>query len=158
VLEEQRLDSVHDCAGFFCGVPALDEYLRKFASPHRRRGVSQTYVLVESREASRVLGYYALSAAQLEVAALTEADRKRLPRYPVPCIRMGRFAMSLSKRGQGLGKLLIGAAVDRCLKTRQEVAAYALIVGAKDRTAAEFYEHYGLVRCRDAAQTLRLPL
>ena len=48
VLEEQRLDNdIHDCAGFDCGVPALNDYLRKFASQHRRRGVSQTYVLVD---------------------------------------------------------------------------------------------------------------
>jgi len=31
MLEYQRLDTgVHDCAGFDCGVPALNAYLRKF--------------------------------------------------------------------------------------------------------------------------------
>lgn len=159
MLEEQRLDArVHDCAGFDCGVPALNEYLRRLATQHRRRGLSQTFVLVDDADIGRVIGYYSLSAAQLDTAALAESDRRRLPRYPIPCIRMGRLAVSLSSRGQGLGRLLVGAAVDRCLRARAEVAAYALIVDAKDDAAVAFYEHYGFARCVDAPRTLYLPL
>jgi predicted GNAT family N-acyltransferase len=159
VLEEQRLDTgIHDCGGFDCGVPALNDYLRKFASQHRRRGVSQTYVLVDGSAPTQVLGYYSLSAAQLEAESLSDAERKRLPRYPIPCIRMGRLAVSSSSRGQGHGRLLVGLAVERCLKARQEVAAYALIVDAKDEGAADFYRHYGFAACRDAPRMLYLAL
>ena len=159
VLEEERLDTaIHDCAGFDCGVPALNDYLRKFANQHRRRGVSQTYVLVDDRAPTQVLGYYTLSAAQLEAESLSDAERKRLPRYPILCIRMGRLAVSSLSRGQGHGRVLIGLAVERCLKARQEVAAYALVVDAKDESAVEFYRHYGLTACRDAPRTLYLAL
>jgi hypothetical protein len=41
-------------------------------------------------------------------------------------------------RARGLGKLLVGCAVDRCLKTSQQVAAYALAVDAKDDSSAAF--------------------
>jgi hypothetical protein len=55
VLEEQRLaTAIHDCAGFDCGVPALNDYLGKFASQHRRRGVSQTFVLVDNSAPTQV--------------------------------------------------------------------------------------------------------
>lgn len=159
VLEEQRLDTaIHDCVGFDCGVPALNDYLRKFASQHRRRGVSQTFVLVDDSAPTQVLGYYTLSAAQLEAGSLSDAERKRLPRYPIPCIRMGRLAVSLASRGEGYGRLLIGLAVERCLKARREVAAYALVVDAKDEIAVEFYRHYGFTACRDAPLTLYLAL
>ncbi len=48
LIEQQRLDTgIHDCAGIDCGVPAVNDYPRKFASQHRRRGVSQTFVLVD---------------------------------------------------------------------------------------------------------------
>jgi predicted GNAT family N-acyltransferase len=159
VLEEQRLDTgIHDCAAFDCGVPALNDYLRRFASQHRRRGVSQTYVLVDDGTSTHVLGYYTLSAAQLEADSLGDAERKRLPRYPIPCIRMGRLAVSQAVRGQGHGRVLIGLAVERCLKAREEVAAYALVVDAKDEQAVSFYRHYGFAACRDAPRTLYLPL
>jgi predicted GNAT family N-acyltransferase len=159
VPEEQRLDSnIHDCTAFDCGIPALNDYLVKFATQHRRRGVSQTYVLVNSSDPAVVLGYYTLSAAQIDVVQILEADRKRLPRYPIACIRMGRLACRIDQQGKGLGQLLIGCAVDRCLKAREEIAAYALVVDAKDGRAKSFYEYYGFTACVDRPLTLYLPL
>lgn len=159
MLEEQRLDgTVHDCENFDCGVQALNEYLVRFATQHRRRGVSQTYVLVDPAERSAVLGYYTLSAAQLDAAQISEVDRKRLPRFPIPCFRMGRLACRRDQQGKGIGRLLIGCAVERCLKAREEVASYALIVDAKDDRAKEFYQHYGFIPCLDQPRTLYLPL
>jgi GNAT superfamily N-acetyltransferase len=104
------------------------------------------------------LGYYSLSAAQIDVDQLDERARQKLPRYPVPCFRMGRLATHAAHRGRGLGKVLIGCAVERCLEARKQVAAYALLVDAKSDAAKAFYEHYGFIACRDAPMTLYLPL
>jgi predicted N-acetyltransferase YhbS len=71
---------------------------------------------------------------------------------------MGRLACRADQHGRGLGKLLVGCAVDRCLKARQQVAAYALIVDAKDDSAAAFYMHFGFSRFMDAKLALYLPL
>jgi len=159
VLEEHALDpAVHDRAGFDCGVPELNEYLRRFADQHRRKGISSVYVLVDSASPGVILGYYTLSAAEVDAARLADVDRRRLPRYPVPCIRMGRLACRADQRGRGLGRLLVACAVDRCLKARKQVAAFALIVDAKDAHARAFYEHYGFVPTRDTPMTLYLPL
>ena len=159
MLEEQAFDPQrHDRAGFNCGIPELNEYLHRFATQHRRKGISAVHVLVESGAPSLILGYYTLSAAQVDVAELRDTDRKKLPRFPVPCFRMGRLACRADRQGQGFGKLLIACAVDRCLQARKHVAAYALIVDAKDDKAAAFYSHYGFVPCADSTMTLYLPL
>lgn len=159
MLEDLPLDPArHDRAGFSCGVAELDDYLRRFAAQHRRRGIGNVYVLVDSAAPGLILGYYTLGAAQVDAAGLTDADRKRLPRYPVPCFRMGRLACRADRRGQGLGKLLMGCAVERCLQARKQVGAYALIVDAKNPAAKAFYLHYGFKPCVDAPMTLYLPL
>jgi len=159
VLEEQALDSaLHDRAGFSCGVPELDVYLHRFAVQHSRKGVSTVHVLVNTARPGLILGYYTLSAAQVDVLQLSDADRKKLPRYPVPCFRMGRLACRADQRGQGLGKLLMGCAVDRCLQARRQVAAFALLVDAKNQQAKTFYQHYGFTPCTDSPMTLYLPL
>jgi predicted GNAT family N-acyltransferase len=159
VLEEQPLDpDVHDRTGFTCGVSELDDYLRHFAVQHRRKGVSAVYVLVDNSDPSLILGFYTLSAAQLDIAGLGDAERKKLPRYPVPCFRMGRMACRADRRGEGLGRLLVGCAVERCLQARKQVAAYALVVDAKSSEAKAFYEKYGFRPCADAPMTLDLPL
>ena len=132
MLEEQAFDPErHDRAGFRCGVTELDEYLRRFANQHRRKGFGTVFVLVDTAAPRLILGYYTLGAAQVDAAALSEADGKKLPRYPVPCFRMGRLACRADRQGQGLGKLLVACAVDRCLQARKQVAAYALIVDAR---------------------------
>ena len=57
-----------------------------------------------------------------------------------------------------LGKLLVACAVDRCLQALRQVAAFALIVDAKNLAAKEFYQHYGFVPSVDSPMTLYLPL
>jgi predicted GNAT family N-acyltransferase len=159
VLEEQPLNpNLHDRAAFTCGIPELDGYLHRLAAQHARKGVSTVHVLVDTESPSVILGFYTLSAAQVDLAELTDSDRKKLPRYPVPCFRMGRLACRADKRGQGLGKLLMGCAVERCLQARKQVAAFALMVDAKSSDAKTFYEHYGFTPCIDAPITLYLPL
>lgn len=159
MFEEQPLDSArHDRAGFRCGIPELDDYLQRMATQHRRKGFSNVYVLVEVDKPDEIIGYYTLSAAQVDTEALGEADRKKLPRYPVPCFRMGRLACRFDRHGQGIGKLLVGCAVQRCLLARQQVGAFALIVDAKNISAKAFYEHYGFAPSPDAPMTLYLPL
>ncbi len=159
MLDDLPLDpAIHDRQGFACGVPALDEYVQRFADQHRRRGISSVYVLTDSAQPELILGYYTLSAAEVDGLQLSEAERKKLPRYPVPCFRMGRLACRTDQQGRGLGKLLLGCAVDRCLKARQQVAAYALVVDAKDDVAKAFYVHFGFKSLKDAPLTLYLPL
>ena len=159
MLEEQVFDTKrHHREAFRCGVPALDDYLHKFAAQQTANGSSTVFVLVEDAAPSRILAFYSLSAAQVDAQQLTAMERKKLPRYPVPCFRMGRLARDLESRGLGLGEVLIGCAVDRCLHARSLVGAYALLVDAKDEKSKAFYERYGFIPCADAPMTLYLPL
>jgi len=86
------------------------------------------------------------------------SDRKKLSRYPVPYFRMGRLACSATHRDQGLEKLLLGCAVERCLQARKQVAAFAMLVDAKKDSAKALYQHYGFTPCADSQLTLYLPL
>jgi GNAT superfamily N-acetyltransferase len=159
VLEDVPLDAlIHDRQNFECGVPALNQYLSQFADQHRRRGVCSVYVLTDSTQPARILGFYTLSAAEVDAQRLSDTDRKRLPRFPVPCFRMGRLACRSDEQGRGLGRLLLGCAVDRCLKAKQQVAAYALLVDAKGDAAKAFYVNFGFKGLLDAPLTLYLPL
>lgn len=154
VLDGRR----HDREGFACGVAALDDYLRRRAGQHHRDGIATTHVLVDDAEPARVLGYCSLSAAQLHLQALREDDRKRLPTYPVPAIRMGRLAVSKAEQGRGYGQLLVGHVVNLALSVRQTMGVRVLIVDAKDALAVAFYEDFGFRCTTDAVLTLYLPV
>jgi len=89
-----------------------------------------------------VAGYYTFAAASLPVTELDAAEIRRLPRYPVlPAGLIGRLAVSMACRKQGLGVALIVDAIQR--STRAEAAICALLVDAKDEDAARFYRHIG---------------
>lgn len=159
MLEEQVLNpSRHDRLAFTSGNNELDEYLRRYAAQQSKKGVSVVRVLVDTDTPTLILGYYSLSAAQVDSGQLSQHEQLKLPRYPVPCFRMGRLAVNRTHQGRGFGRVLIGCAVERCLEARKQVAAYALLVEAKTEQAKAFYQHYGFTPCQDRPMTLYLPL
>jgi GNAT superfamily N-acetyltransferase len=146
----------HDRAAFSSGVPALDRFLREQAGQEQRRQTTRCYVLCEG---SRILGYYTLSAAALARTALPDAVTKRLPRYQsIGAILLGRLAVDLRYRRQGWGAVLLADALLRTRQTQQLVGVFALIVDAKDASAAAFYEYHGFQRLLDDPARLFLAI
>lgn len=148
----------HHRNDFVCGEPALDAYLRQQAAQHHRDGISTTHVLMDDTNPTHILGYYSLSAAQLLLTDLQEPDRKRLPAYPVPAIRMGRLAVSMSEQGKGYGDYLLAHAVARCLSLREQLGVRVLLVDALHDKAARFYRAYGFRQATTHSHALYLPL
>jgi len=148
----------HDRVGFDCGVEPLNRYLRSLAAQHRSKGIATTFVLVDSTAAATILGYYTLSAASLAFERLTDADRRGLPEYPIPAVRIGRLATSSAHRGQRLGELLLQNAVKRILAVRQTLGVRVVLVEAKDATVEAFYRRYGFRLCDEHSRQFYLPL
>ena len=105
----------------------------------------------------KIAGYYTLAAGGVALNELPEALAKRLPRHPsVPVARLGRLAVDQAYRGRKLGAALLWDAGMRAL--RSELAAFALVVDAKDDQAEAFYRHHGFVPFGSQARQLVLPL
>ncbi len=147
----------NDRESFDCGIPELNEYVRRQAAQDVRRGVSRVYVARE-RGAQKVLGYYTLSAASFRKKSLPEKQAKRLPHYPIPAALLGRLAVDHTCQRQGLGKYLLFDALHRVLQATETLAAYAMIVDAKDDDALRFYERYGFIRFSDMPSRLFIPI
>ena len=149
------LDASHDRATFQSDSQPLNRYLKEQATQDIRRRVAACFVALADER--RIAGYYTLASASLLLADLPASTGKKLPRYPtVPAIRMGRLAVDQAFKGQGLGGALLVDALDRSL--RAEIAAFALVVDAKDAAAAAFYWHHGFMALPDSPLTLFLPL
>jgi predicted GNAT family N-acyltransferase len=85
-------------------------------------------------------------------------DRNGLPAYPVPAVRIGRLATSVSVRGQRLGELLVQNAIKRILQTRSSLGVHAVLVEAKDSATEGFYRKYGFRLCDPKRRQLYQPL
>ena len=148
------LDAAHDRTGFNSDSEPLNRYLREQVTQDIRRRVAACFVAL--RDGQRIAGYYTLASASLLLVDLPARTGKKLPRYPtVPAIRMGRLAVDQEFKGQGLGGALLADAFYRAV--RSEIAAFALIVDAKDEAATAFYRHHGFIALPDSL-SMFLPL
>ena len=150
-----QLQSSHDRTQFKSGSEPLDCYFSQQVSQDVRRRVTACFVALNHDQ--RIAGFYTLASASLLLSELPVNLGKKLPRSPlVPAVRMGRLAVDQAFKGLGLGGALLADALDRAI--RSEIAAYALVVDAKDESAAAFYQHHGLIALLSQPMTLFLPL
>jgi len=154
-FEVAPLSAVHGRNDFESDSQPLNLYLREQATQDIRRRVAACFVAVTDDQ--RIAGYYTLASASLLLNELPASTGKRLPRYPsVPAVRMGRLAVDKEFTGMGLGGALLADAIDRA--KRSEIAAFALMVDAKDNSSADFYRHHGFISLPNSPLTLFLPL
>jgi GNAT superfamily N-acetyltransferase len=114
------------------------------------------FVAMPENESTTVAGFYTLSAGSVVLSDFPETVVKKLPRYPVaPVARLGRLAVDRRFEGQQLGRALLWDAAQRALAF--SVAAFALVVDAKDERAAAFYRHHGFIDFGLTALQLFLP-
>lgn len=151
----EALTSAHDRKNFSCGIEPLDVYLREQATQDIKRRVSNCFAACDA--ARSIAGYYTFAATSLPLMELSDAEKKRLPRYALlPAGLIGRLAVDLRFQGQRLGGALIMDAVARA--ARAEPAIFELIVDAKDQKAVGFYEHLGFRRFISKPASLYLPM
>lgn len=92
------------------------------------------------------MGFYSLSMFTLSLDGLPSTLARKLPKYEaIPAAIIGRLARAESERGSGLGDLLLADAIKRVLSATEVVAAYAIVVDAKDNRGKGFYEAHGFI-------------
>lgn len=147
------LERHHDRSDFDCGEPALNTFLQRLARQQAERDFNRTYVAVEQGEA-RIRGYYAISSASIDFE--NWPTPLRLPRYPVPVVRIGRLGVDVGEQGKGVGVALLRHAMYLAASTAQKIGLYAVVVDAKHEAAATFYARYGFQRFADQSLSLFL--
>jgi predicted GNAT family N-acyltransferase len=110
-------------------------------------------------ESPAIAGYYTLSQFSIELVRLPETVAKKLARYPVvSATLLGRLAVSSVWKGQRLGETLLFDALRRSLAQSAHIASAGVVVDAKDKQAAAFYQRYGFSSILDADHRLFLPM
>ena len=153
-----RVESLadHDRAKFSCRDASLDRYFKTQVTQDIRRHIANCFVAVDVASGA-LAGFYTIAAAGIPTPDLPPEVTKRLPRYPtLPAVRIGRLAVDSHFQGQGLGGALLADAAAKALQ--EPAAAFALLVDAKNESAATFYEHHGFQRLASQSRVLFLPL
>ena len=155
----ELLAKSHDRDEFDCGIESLNLFLKQTARQHAERGISRTYVLMgENANAPKpIIGFFALNLCQIKSEALSPEQAKKLPRN-VSGVRLGRLARAKQFRGQGVGGILMIAAMEKFIEVFNLAGGIGLFVSAKDQKAKEFYERFGFVSLPSNEFELFLPV
>lgn len=156
-MEIHPLQSHHDTDTFSCGDVALDTWFRRIAKQHIRKGISRSYVAVNPDDPQQVLGFYSLTVGEAESGTLPASIAKTLPNK-IPIVLLGRLGVASHAQGNGIGGILLVDALRRIVRVASEVGISAILVDAKDKKAASFYEHFGFQALPDSPQRLVLTM
>jgi GNAT superfamily N-acetyltransferase len=143
VVEEisppEHLTSAYDISSFDCGVPDLNDWLRKRALANEESGASRTYVVCS---AGKVVGYYALASGGVALTKAPGRIRRNMP-DPLPVMIVGRLAVQRGWQGRTIGRSLLRDAIFRTLQAAEIGGIRAILVHAISEDAKRFYERYG---------------
>lgn len=127
-----------DRSAFDCEAhPALNIYLAQHAGQDEKRNVSRTFMYLEN---GILLGYYALANTSVALDELSEEQKKRMPRYPMPAVLLSRLAVDKNRQGVGLGQRLMADFFRRVYTVSQHSGVAFVVVDAKDQDVADYYQ------------------
>jgi ribosomal protein S18 acetylase RimI-like enzyme len=125
---------------------SLEEYLKHYASQHKDKALSRTWVAVDEHAGTppRIAGYFTIAATSVSSESLaTLPGLSRLPSFPIPGILLARLAVDTNAQGQGLGRYLLEGALGQALQAEEDVGVRLFVTDAIDKEAVSFYKHFG---------------
>jgi GNAT superfamily N-acetyltransferase len=142
-MEIRALREGDDRSRFRSDDPDLDGFFHRFAGQNQfRHYVGVTYVSIED---GRIVGYVTVTPGHVEIDGLPAAARKKLPRYPLPVLRLARLAVDSSGRGRGLGRQLLRFVLRLAIRMANDYGCVGVVVDAKPG-AVDFYAKYGFIQ------------
>jgi GNAT superfamily N-acetyltransferase len=139
----RRLAAHDDRSQFRSGNVDLDRFFLRYAGQNQfRHHIGTTYVAVDGT--GFIAGFATVSASEIAPTALPAPKRKRLPRYPVPVLRLARLAVDESMTGKGVGSLLLRSVLVLAKQMAEEKGCVGVLVDAKPEAVA-FYKKLGFL-------------
>ena len=131
---------------FDCDVDALNDFLSRYAKKNDELGIGKTFVALD--ENNQIAGYFTLATAQLSYNEIPEDYKRKLPKYPIPALRIARLAVNKNFQGKGVGRWLLKQAFIKIIQVSEVTGLHVIIVDAKE-SSKTFYEYYGFKKIMD---------
>jgi GNAT superfamily N-acetyltransferase len=148
----RALASRDDRSKFRSGNIDLDRFFQRFAGQNQfRHHIGVTYVAVDG---ATILGFATVAAASLETSVLPAVQRRKLPAYPLPVLRLARLAVDDRARGLGVGQALLRFCFSLAHDMARRLGCVGVVVDAK-ADAVAFYAKYGFFPLEVEAGQLR---
>ena len=159
-MQIRALEPGDERRDFCSGISEYDAFLLRYAAQNQfRHYIGVTYVAIEH---GPVLGYATVAAGSMEGDDLPSSLCSRLPRYPLPILRLARLAVDQRAQHRGIGSALVRFVCQLALDMQQSVGCVGLLVDSLAERVS-FYEALGFMRLevvsgRSEARPLPIPM
>ena len=157
MVKIEVLNKTHDRDNFDCGVQELNQYLKKIARQHTVKGISKSFVLLESAQPTQILGFFTLTFCEVQASDLPAKHAKKYP-SKIPAAKLGRLAVSKNVQRQGLGQVMMIDAIQKTLRVAQNIGIIGFFVDAKDSKAEMYYKQFGFISMPNNSLQLFFPI
>jgi GNAT superfamily N-acetyltransferase len=135
------LGAADDRDGFDCGRESLNLWFRRHAWLNQQASVSRTSLVCDPATGG-VVGYVALSAAQIERAHLARPAQRNRP-DPVPALLLGQLAVDRHYQGRGYARSLMLFALTTSVRFASEIGCFGVLTHPLDDDVRAFYARFG---------------
>jgi GNAT superfamily N-acetyltransferase len=151
-FEVRKLRPEDDRSTFRSGNLDLDRFVARYAGQNQfRHHIGTTYVAVD--ETAFIAGFATVVASEIAPDRTTGLKSKRLPKYPLPVLRLARLGVDERAQGKGIGSLLLRAVLVLAQQMAEDLGCVGVVVDAK-QDAVAFYEKLGFLRLEVVAGEL----
>jgi predicted N-acetyltransferase YhbS len=130
-----------DRNAFDCGRESLNQWFWRHAWHNQEASVSRTSVVCDPATGN-VVGYVALSAAQIERAHLPKSAQRNRP-DPVPALLLGQLAVDRRHQGRGYARSLMLFALTTAVRFAKEIGCFGVLTHPLDDDVRAFYTRFG---------------
>lgn len=164
----ETLTADHPVRSFRCGTRPgaedIERFLQERALAEQASGLSSVMLAIDpvAQENERIVGFFTLSplSVALSPAVLTAMGLADAPYRTAGGYLLGRLGVSGERQGQGLGAVLVAAAIRVARRAKRETGGVFLAVDPKNDALLAWYEQlqFGFRRLDPARRRLVLPL
>lgn len=124
----------------FCAAKsaAVEDFLKTKAADQIQRNFCRVFVLQNPDDPTHVLGYYSLSAFQIERDSMSRKHADRLGRRTAPMVLLGYMGKTDGAQA-GMGAWLIADAARRVATVREHLGIWGLAVEAENDDLGKWY-------------------
>jgi ribosomal protein S18 acetylase RimI-like enzyme len=128
---------------FDCGHAVINKFVRESLVPQVKRQLSVAYVLTDSDEQDRFVGFFTVAHHAIDASALSSLQLGSLPRQ-IPCARLIMLGVDQAYKNQNLGSRLMRQALVITKAASSRIGCYGLYLDS-DPAAIGFYQKLGFV-------------
>ena len=136
----RALREADDTASFSSSNAHLDRFFRRYAAKNQFvEHIGTTYVAFEGET---IVGYATVAPASILGEDFPATRARRLPKYPLPALRLGRLAIERSFQKKGIGSLLLRYVFALAIEMSRTLGCAGVLVDAKPEAVA-YYGKFG---------------